>query len=66
MQIAIAITIALISSSAIAQTIYKCGNSYSETACPEAKTVEIVPTDGAHSMSGKKRISQQSMHREFF
>jgi hypothetical protein len=24
-----------------AQTIYKCGNSYSQVACPDAKTVEI-------------------------
>jgi hypothetical protein len=24
-----------------AQTIYKCGNTYSQVACPDAKTVEL-------------------------
>ena len=60
----IAFAAALTCTSPFAQTIYKCGNSYSETACPEGKAVDILPTEGAHSMSGKKRMSTEASYRE--
>jgi hypothetical protein len=47
--------------SASAQTVYRCGNAYSDEPCKGGATVDIRPTDGAHSMVGE---TQQ--HRSFY
>lgn len=60
---AIAMATALIWS-AQAQTIYRCGNAYSDEPCAGAKEVDIRPTEGAHSLSGKKRRSREMYIRD--
>lgn len=47
-----------------AQTIYRCGNSYSDEPCHGAKEVDILPTDGAHSLSGTRRRNHESYIRD--
>lgn len=39
------------------QPVYKCGNSYSDEPCKGGQKVDVLPTEGAHSMSGTKRRS---------
>ncbi|GGH63291.1 hypothetical protein GCM10010975_28930 [Comamonas phosphati] len=52
-------------SGALAQnTIYRCGNAYSDEPCKGGATVDIRPTDGAHSMSGQRRTSIDAVQRE--
>jgi len=47
-----------------AQTIYRCGNAYSDEPCAGAKEVDILPTDGAHSLSGTRRRNHESYMRD--
>lgn len=49
-----------------AQTIYRCGNAYSDVPCPGFKEVDILPTDGMHSLSGTKRTNVETQRRELF
>ncbi|MEQ6435172.1 hypothetical protein V8Z74_09030 [Comamonas sp. w2-DMI] len=44
-------------------TIYRCGNAYSDEPCKGGTTVDIRPTDGAHSMSGQRRDSHEAFAR---
>ena len=46
-----------------AETIYKCGNAYSDEPCKGATVVDVLPTEGAHSLSGKKRMSNEAINR---
>ena len=39
---------------AVAQPVYRCGNTYSHDPCPNAKEVDITYTEGLDTMSGKK------------
>ena len=53
--------------SALAQnTIYRCGNAYSDEPCKGGETVDIRPTEGAHSMSGQKRTSAEATNRQMW
>lgn len=52
-----------ISSTTGAETIYKCGNAYSDEPCKGATVVDVLPTEGAHSLSGKKRMSNEAINR---
>lgn len=45
--------------SAWTQPIYRCGNTYSDEPCSGGKQIDILPTEGAHSLSGKKRESYE-------
>lgn len=52
---------------ALAQnTIYRCGNVYTDEPCKGAETVDIRPTEGAHSMSGQKRTSAEATSRQMW
>lgn len=42
---------------AVAQPVYRCGNTYSHEPCPGAKLVDTTYTEGVDSLSGQKRIS---------
>lgn len=46
--------------------IYRCGNAYSDEPCKGGATVDIRPTDGAHSMSGQKRTSIDAIRRNMW
>lgn len=46
------------------QTIYRCGSAYSDEPCTGGKTVDIRPTEGAHSLSGQKRRSNEAILRQ--
>ena len=61
MKIAMGIVLMAISTAASAwtQPVYRCGNSYSDEPCANGKPVDILPTEGAHSMSGNKRLSTE-------
>ncbi|GEM_PF-5241674 len=65
MKIRLALLMALAAGGAHAQnTIYRCGNAYSDEPCPSAATVDIRPTDGAHSLSGTRRHSNEALMRD--
>lgn len=49
---------------AYAETIYRCGNAYSDEPCKGGAVVDVLPTEGAHSLSGKKRIGHDATMRE--
>jgi len=54
----------LLAGSAQAQTIYRCGNTYSDEPCAGAKEVDILPTEGAYNLSGTHRRGRESLLRD--
>lgn len=56
--------------SAWTQPVYKCGNSYSDEPCKGGREVDVLPTEGAHSMSGRKRepteVQLRNARRELY
>lgn len=54
---------------ALGQPIYRCEYQgkigYSDEPCMNAKVVDVLPTDGAHSFSGKRTSNAGSRRAEF-
>lgn len=46
------------------QPVYLCDGTYTDRPCAHGKEVDILPTEGAHSLSGKKRQSQEAVMRD--
>lgn len=46
------------------QPVYLCNGTYTDQPCPNGKEVDILPTEGMHSNSGKKRQSQEAAIRD--
>lgn len=44
-------------SAACAQTVYRCGNTYSQAACPEARAVEVSDTRSASQEAEARRVA---------
>jgi hypothetical protein len=61
------LALCVISASAIAQTTYKCGNSYSETPCVDGKavTTEDKRTDSQKSQADETNIRQRKAANKF-
>ncbi|MDR6731961.1 hypothetical protein [Delftia lacustris] len=49
-----------------AQTVYRCGNAYSDEPCKGRAVVDVRPTEGAHSMSGQKRVGNEATTRQMW
>ena len=57
--------ILLAATGASAQTVYKCGNVYTDEPCAKnAQTVDILPTEGVESMSGTRHRSVEVEQRK--
>lgn len=58
----------LAGTTALSQPIYRCEHQgkigYSDEPCVNAKVVDVLPTEGAHSLSGKKTWNAQSQQAE--
>ncbi|KQP22361.1 hypothetical protein [Pseudorhodoferax sp. Leaf267] len=52
---------ALAASAGAQQTVYLCDGTYTDKPCKGGKEVDIAPTRGAHSMSGKRRESTEAV-----
>ena len=52
----------------MSQQVYRCESagkvSYSDEPCINAKVIDAIPTQGAHSLSGKKTSNSQVAHEE--
>lgn len=46
------------------QPVYLCDGTYTDRPCAHGKEVDILPTEGMHSLSGKKRQSQEAVMRD--
>lgn len=46
------------------QPVYLCDGTYTDRPCAHGKEVDILPTEGVHSLSGKKRQSQEAVMRD--
>lgn len=46
------------------QTVYLCDGTYTDRPCKNGREVDIRPTEGAHSISGKRMQSLDSQMRE--
>ncbi len=46
------------------QPVYLCNGTYTDRPCANGKEVDILPTEGVHSLSGKKRQSQEAVMRD--
>ena len=44
---------------ALAQPVYRCGNTYSHEPCVGAEEVQLTVTEGVDTMSGKRRVSTE-------
>lgn len=44
--------------------VYQCNGTYTDKPCAGGREVDILPTEGAHSMSGKRKQSQEAMIRD--
>lgn len=51
---------------AVAQPVYRCGNTYSHEPCPGAKLVDTTYTEGVDSLSGKQRIHHNESTKRAF
>lgn len=47
-----------------AQTVYRCGSAYSDEPCKGGAVIDVRPTEGAHSMSGQKRVGNEATTRQ--
>ncbi|MBX9935734.1 MAG: DUF4124 domain-containing protein [Burkholderiaceae bacterium] len=58
----------LAGTTALSQPIYRCEYQgkigYSDEPCMNAKVVDVLPTEGAHSLSGKKTSNARSRQEE--
>ena len=43
------------------QPVYLCGGVYTDQPCKDGREVDINPTRGAHSLSGKRRESSEAV-----
>lgn len=48
-------------SAAHAQTVYRCGNTYSRATCPQAKLVEVGDTRSAAQQAEARRVAEDEM-----
>lgn len=59
----------LAGTTALSQPIYRCEHQgkigYSDEPCINAKVVDVLPTEGAHSLSGKRTSNARSQQEEF-
>jgi len=46
------------------QPVYLCDGTYTDRPCAHGKEVDILPSEGMHSPSGKKRQSQEAVMRD--
>ncbi|NIC40770.1 DUF4124 domain-containing protein [Aquabacterium sp. A08] len=46
------------------QPVYLCNGVYTDRPCANGKEVDILPTEGMHSMSGQKQQSQEAVMRD--
>lgn len=46
------------------QPVYRCNGTYTDQPCAGGREVDIHPTEGAHSMSGKKKQSLEAQLRD--
>lgn len=46
------------------QPVYLCQGTYTDRPCENGKEVDILPTEGMHSMSGQKQQSQEAVMRD--
>jgi hypothetical protein len=61
MRIAFVLTACLLALPALGQKpVYLCGKVYTDQPCKEGREVDITPTRGADSMSGKSRESSEA------
>lgn len=56
--------LAMMAVSSHAQTVYKCGGTYTDQPCKGGQELDIRPTDGMHSLSGTKRQNYDSVMRQ--
>lgn len=68
MKISPLLLLLLINLPVLGQPIYRCEYQgrigYSDEPCMNAKVVDVLPTEGAHSLSGKKTWNAQSQQEE--
>ncbi|NUZ06663.1 hypothetical protein [Piscinibacter koreensis] len=59
MKAAASVLLALLAGGAAAQTLYRCGNAYSEVACPGAQVVgRAEPQGTAHAADARREIER--------
>lgn len=46
------------------QTVYLCNGTYTDKPCKDGREVDVRPTEGAHSISGKRMQSYDAQMRE--
>lgn len=46
------------------QTVYLCSGTYTDRPCKDGREIDIRPTEGAHSISGKRMLSTESQMRD--
>lgn len=46
------------------QTVYLCNGTYTDKPCKDGREIDIRPTEGAHSISGKRMQSLDSQMRD--
>lgn len=63
MRYAISLVLVFTAASIHAQPVYKCGGTYTDQPCKGGQEIDILPTDGMHSLSGSKRQSNESILR---
>ena len=44
--------------------VYQCNGTYTDKPCAGGREVDILPTEGAHSMSGTRKQSQEAAIRD--
>jgi hypothetical protein len=53
-----ALLLASLSAASQAQTVYRCGNTYSQTPCPDARVVDATDTRTAAQRAEARRVAQ--------
>jgi hypothetical protein len=62
--LAIAALLCLGTHAAAQQPVYRCNGTYTDQPCAGGREVDIRPTEGAHSMSGRKKQSLEAQLRD--